>query len=685
MIGTARRERVSRRRRRAQAATVATAIPVLLLAGTGTALAHDGDWTGGVPLHDLIPAVIVAAVASAALVGLAVAHRRGRTRLLHRMSLLSETVSGTPGWAALPALVAGAALLTAVFGFYWDVAIHIDQGRDAGPFANPSHYPIMVGLAGVLLAGVLAVTLGTEDEHPTAVRIGRGWYAPIGGVLLLICGLFAVAGFPLDDIWHRIFGQDVTLWSPTHVQMVGGASLATIGLWVLYVEIQHSTRLRHDDPLRMRVFVRLPEIAMAGALLIGLSSLQAEFDYGLPQFRLVFQPIMIMLAAGIGLVVARIRLGRGGALYAALFFLALRLYLTVAIDSALGRSVLHAPLYLPEAVLVELVALRVPRDRQLTLAAWSGVAIGTVGLAVEWAWSHVWMPVPWPATLLPEALALAIPAALAGALLGGFIGRAMTPPGVARQPAPPALAALAGIVALVVMAVPMPRQGLDGVRAEIALEEVTGSPQRTAHATVRIIPAEAAADADWLTVTAWQGAGRGQDGSFLDHLEPAGPGVWRTTQPVPVYGEWKAMVRLHRGPVLAGAPIYLPPDPAVSFDGEPFAGLPAEQDMVRPFVADTTLLLLEARDAPMWLSAVAYLVLAGIGVAWIAAIVWGLARLQRRTAAAAGHRGGTADGALSPAAPRRHQPEPVAVAPSGEAPQVRTAAPWRAAGDTRAP
>ena len=27
------------------------------------------------------------------------------------------------------------------------------------------------------------------------------------------CGMYALIGFPLDDVWHRIFGQDVTLWA----------------------------------------------------------------------------------------------------------------------------------------------------------------------------------------------------------------------------------------------------------------------------------------------------------------------------------------------------------------------------------------------------------------------------------------------------------------------------------------
>ena len=47
-------------------------------------------------------------------------------------------------------------------------------------------------------------------------------------------------------------------------------------------------------------------VALTGGLLLGLSTFQAEFDFGVPQFRLVFQPMLIMLAAGVALVAARI-------------------------------------------------------------------------------------------------------------------------------------------------------------------------------------------------------------------------------------------------------------------------------------------------------------------------------------------------------------------------------------------
>ena len=51
--------------------------------------------------------------------------------------------------------------------------------------------------------------------------------------------------------------------------------------------------------------------------------------------------------------------------------------------------------------------------------------IGTVGLAAEWGWSHVWMPLPWPSSLLPEARVVTVLAGVAGGLLGAFIGSAL--------------------------------------------------------------------------------------------------------------------------------------------------------------------------------------------------------------------------------------------------------------------
>ncbi|WP_421120767.1 hypothetical protein ACE2AJ_05545 [Aquihabitans daechungensis] len=170
----------------------------------------------------------IVGVALAAL--LAFAHRRHA--VLDRIARLAEQATGRPAWSAIPSFTAGASLLVAVFGYYWDVSWHIDRGRDPGAFANPAHFLIMAGLSGIAFSGLLAMVLG-DDRSPHAVQIRPHWSVPVGGILLSLCGLVALAGFPLDDVWHRIFGQDVTAWGPTHVQMIGGASLATLAIWVL--------------------------------------------------------------------------------------------------------------------------------------------------------------------------------------------------------------------------------------------------------------------------------------------------------------------------------------------------------------------------------------------------------------------------------------------------------------------
>src|SRR5918999_1387113 len=368
-----------------------------------------GEPAGGAPVQDLLPAALVAALLTGAALVVALGHRRGRVTFLTRLAELAERVMPVPGWAALPVLVTLGSLLTAAFGFFWDVATHIDNGRDAGPFANVAHYPILLGLGGVALAGFLACWFGADDRDRAALTIAPGWRVPLGGALLFLCGSVAMLGFPLDDVWHRIFGQDVTLWGPTHVLMIGGASLAPIAAWMLLVEGRRAAG--RDAPGRL--LLGAWEVQLAGATLIGLSTLQLEFGFGVPQFQLVFHPVLIALAASIALVAARLRLGRGGALAATGAYLLIMTPMVLLIGPGFGHTFLHFPLYVVEAALVELAALAFARRGAVALGVAAGTLIGTVGLAAEWGFSHLVMPLPWRAALLPEAPVLALVAAVA--------------------------------------------------------------------------------------------------------------------------------------------------------------------------------------------------------------------------------------------------------------------------------
>jgi hypothetical protein len=57
--------------------------------------------------------------------------------------------------------------------------------------------------------------------------------------------------------------------------------------------------------------------------------------------------------------------------------------------------------------------------------------------------------------------------------------------------------------------------------------------------------------------------GGGRHRQVVTNLEQHGPGHYRTTEPVPVWGTWKTLLRLHDGETLAAVPIYLAGDPGI--------------------------------------------------------------------------------------------------------------------------
>src|SRR3954466_8469443 len=191
---------------------------------------------GGAETTQVIGVTLAALVPTGALLFYGHGHRSGRRGALGYAARLTRRLSGLPGWAAFPAALATASLGMAGLGLYWDVALHTAQGRDAGPLANPSHYLILAGLFGIFSAGWAAIVLPRERPSTSAVRISSDWYAPVGGLLLAAAASFALIGFPRDDVWHRLFGQDVTLWGPTHLMLIGGGVLTIPGIVVLLAE-----------------------------------------------------------------------------------------------------------------------------------------------------------------------------------------------------------------------------------------------------------------------------------------------------------------------------------------------------------------------------------------------------------------------------------------------------------------
>ncbi|WP_245679133.1 hypothetical protein [Actinomadura hibisca] len=593
--------------------------------GTQVALrlaAQESKPAGGAALDQIVIATGAAAVLTAVLLVFGWGHRTGRITLLTKLADLSERGPGRglPGWASLPVIVALVSLITALLGMYWDISLHISHGRDEGPLANIAHYPILIGLFGIFTSGVLSVVLPNKGVRPgkAAVRITRDWYAPAGGVLLAGAGFYALLGFPLDDVWHRIFGQDVTLWGPTHLMLIGGAGLSLVAMMIL----EREGRRAYDGPADQEPpgWARYVRRGMhAGGLLIGLSVFQAEYDFGVPQFRLVHQPLLIALAAGCALVAARLWVGRGGALFAVVFYMLVRGGVSVFVGPVIGELWASVPLYFAEALVIELVALALVR-RPLLLGAVGGVLIGTVGFAGEYAWSQVAFKLAWTGDILVEGMIMAVVGGVAGGLCGAMLAEGLEGrlprPAVARTLFAASILAVAAAVANgLVINVPT------GQQATVTLTDVKGGKDdRTANARVTLSPRTAVDGPTWVAITGWQGQGL--------HVEPMvkeSEGVYRTSAPMPLHGDWKTLIRVHDGRTLAGVPIYMPADPAIGAKE-----LPATDSFTRPVQSEKKILQRELKsDVPGWLWLAASAVVLFCTLALLIALGWGVARVAR--------------------------------------------------------
>ena len=123
--------------------------------------------------------------------------------------------------------------------------------------------------------------------------------------------------------------------------------------------------------------------------------------------------------------------------------------------------------------------------------------------------------------------------------------------------------------------------------ATIKLTDLPSQPgQRMVSADVRISPPTLVGDhPDWLTILSWQGRMWNDRGLAIDNLKKVGPGHYVSTQPVPVWGEWKTLLRVHDGRMMTAVPIWAPADAAI-----PVPEIPAKAVSTRPFVLEVSIL-----------------------------------------------------------------------------------------------
>ena len=555
---------------------------------------------------------------AAGLVLLTRAGDAGRPALRRPADTLGR-LTGLPPWCAAAIAIAIWSLVVAMVGFTWDVAWHADLGRDQTLF-TPPHTMILLGLSGIGIAALVAIALATADNARVGVSVGRlriPWSAlPMG---LMAAG--AVGGFPLDDYWHATYGIDVTMWSPTHLLMIGGASLTPIAAWLMLAEAGAGAARARG--------ARFLSEALAGATLVGLSTFQLEFDLGIPQWQALYHPVLIALAMGVGLVAAREALGRGGALRATAGFIVLRGLIALLVGPVFGLSLERFPLYLAGALIVEGLYLLTPRLTASLRLLVTGLALGTVGMAAEWGWTLLWSPQPWQPRLLASWWVV-VGIALTGVFLGSALGRAVShaPQVVHFSGVGIAFVALVGF-----LAVPFPRQGLAatatvsatpvGAAVPAITREGLATFEQDMNVSVTVSPAGAVDGADVFRVFTWQG-GR----LIVSPLRAAGDGRYVIDSAIPTGASWKSIVFLEKGDVVAAVPVSFPADPEY---GLAAIKAPVEAPRSAPFDPATAYLTRESRGGSSLPAVLAYSALALIFVTWCIAVI-GVGEAMRRRA-----------------------------------------------------
>ena len=567
--------------------------------------AQDVSGSGGSALaswRPLVGMLVVFAVIVVALTvyGRAPAGASGLSRLALRAPCALERVTGIPGWAATAVGLSLFGLLVAGQGFYADVAWHVALGRDKELFTAP-HTSIVLGLLFIAAASVLGTLFATAAKVTTGVRWGplRIPYSllPLGAL-----GFAAVSGFPLDELWHAEYGIDVTMWSPTHMLMILGASFSGLASWLVLAEA--GVRFRSNG------WATGVTVVAAWLVLQGLASAQGEFDFGVPQFQQVFHPILVCIAAAFAFVAIRVALGRWWGIGIAVAGQVLEFLDVFGGDDSPVQTRMGG-IYVGSAIAVEVVARLFGTDNRVRFAIASGLTVGTVGLATEWVYNQGAYQ-PWKSSLLPEAVVFGTVAAVGAAVLAVAYARAVGRDGRGRVPTGAlVVAALAVVVAL---ALPMPRRVGD-VTAAMTLAPASGE-RATVHVTLD--PPDAADGNKWFQATSWQGGEL-----VLAEMEPVAgsPGQFVSDRPIPLSGQGKALVRLHRDDQMMAVAVRLPADPEI---GEP--EIPAVDRTAR-FVREQRYLLREQKPGGATLAVAIYTLLTAVAGLWTAAFVFAVARI----------------------------------------------------------
>ncbi|HET8999665.1 MAG TPA: hypothetical protein VFP86_08475, partial [bacterium] len=225
---------------------------------------------------------------------------------------------------------------------------------------------------------------------------------------------------PLDDLWHRLFGVDITLWGPMHLVGILGLTLASFGGLV-------SAWLERGVARSARRSALFGDVTLFfGAALLGWTVLVlAEYEFNVPQFSTVFHPILLGgLSSFVLVLVSRLRARPWGATLVTVAFTVFRVAIAIWLMTAsrldlAGFSRPLIPLLVPSGITADLLAKR--HAPGWLAGPTTGLVTIVVNLAVVRAADGIiWTTTTIGAALVP-ALLLAAVAGWAGAAVAGVL------------------------------------------------------------------------------------------------------------------------------------------------------------------------------------------------------------------------------------------------------------------------
>ena len=296
----------------------------------------------------------------------------------------------------LAAYIGASLLLLGAISTYWDIATHIDVGRER--FLTPAH----IGIYSAVLVSAIAIALSGLADH---FRAGDSFFGALRHPFRSLRPGIGVAGAgmlttliaaPLDNAWHEIYGIDVTIWSPPHLLAIFGIAAASLGLAALVAPAV--TR-------RENVFYPVQLAAFLTALLITTG----EFEFNAPQYRIAYHPIILGAASALVFTAAAGR--RWRATKVALWFEAVRMA-SLLFLLGVDRSLAFVPFLVPAAMVADLIATAKRRGPVM------GVAVAGVAVASNWVVLELVAGLRWPS----DDMMLGVPVALVTGAVAGWVG-----------------------------------------------------------------------------------------------------------------------------------------------------------------------------------------------------------------------------------------------------------------------